>query len=183
VAPLLKSSIARWSGGPRNCKPTQRAETALPPARERAQHSAPSNWVVCSLESAPAAFACQHFGWRSYSATRTSYTNKSVGVGNFPLPKETHGMTTNTNLNTILNAFSDLIAANSSERLAPSAREDGKVRQRLFTVEDAAHYLGRTKKAVQHLIASGKLPTVKADRRVFLDRKDLDEWIERGKSQ
>ena len=28
-----------------------------------------------------------------------------------------------------------------------------------------------------------KLPTVKADRRVFLDRKDLDEWIETGKSQ
>ena len=99
------------------------------------------------------------------------------------VPKETHGMTTNTNLNTILNAFSDLIAAKSSERLAASVREDGKVRPRLFTVEDAALYLGRTKKAVQHMIASGKLPTVKADRRVFLDRKDLDEWIERGKSQ
>jgi excisionase family DNA binding protein len=50
-------------------------------------------------------------------------------------------------------------------------------------VEDAALYLGRTKKGVQHLIAAGKLPTVKSDRRVFLDRKDLDEWIERGKTQ
>lgn len=92
-------------------------------------------------------------------------------------------MTTDTNLNTILNAVSDLIAAQSNQRRTESGREAGKVRPRLFTVEDAAVYLGRTKKAVQHLIASGKLPTVKADRRVFLDRKDLDEWIERGKCQ
>jgi hypothetical protein len=33
------------------------------------------------------------------------------------------------------------------------------------------------------MIASGKLRTVKADGRVFLDRKDLDEWIDGGKSQ
>jgi excisionase family DNA binding protein len=92
-------------------------------------------------------------------------------------------MSTDTNLKTIMNAFSDLIAAKSSERLAESGREGGKVPPRLFTVEDAGLYLGRTNKAVQHMIASGKLPTVKADRRVFLDRKDLDEWIERGKSQ
>ena len=92
-------------------------------------------------------------------------------------------MTTDTDFNTILNAFSDMIAAKSSERMAESGREGGKVQQRLFTVEDAALYLGRTKKGVQHLIAAGKLPTVKSDRRVFLDRKDLDEWIERGKIQ
>ena len=92
-------------------------------------------------------------------------------------------MTTDTNLHTILNAFSDLIAAKSSERLAESGRDGGKVKPRLFTVEDAAFYLGRTKKAIQHMIASGKLPTVKADRRVFLDRKDLDDWIERSKCQ
>lgn len=122
-------------------------------------------------------------GWRSHFNRTTPYTNKNVGVGYFPLPKETHGMTTDTNLNTILNAVSDLIAAHSSKRLAESGREAGKVQQRLFTVEDAAIYLGRTKKAVQHLIASGKLRTVKCDHRVFLDRKDLDEWIERGKSQ
>ena len=92
-------------------------------------------------------------------------------------------MTTDTNLNTILHAFSDLIAAKSSELLAESGRDGRKVQPRLFTVDDAALYLGRTKKAVQHMIASGKLPTVKADRRVFLDRNDLDEWIERSKCQ
>jgi hypothetical protein len=36
---------------------------------------------------------------------------------------------------------------------------------------------------MQHMIACGKLPTVRSDRRVFLDRKDLDQWIEQSKIQ
>ncbi|MEO8595858.1 MAG: helix-turn-helix domain-containing protein [Candidatus Solibacter sp.] len=55
------------------------------------------------------------------------------------------------------------------------------MKKRLLTVEEAAHYLGRTKEALQHMIAAGKLPTVKADRRVFLDIKDLDLWIDGSK--
>jgi len=50
------------------------------------------------------------------------------------------------------------------------------------SVEQAAVYLGRTKEALQHLITSGKLPVVRADRRVFLDVRDLDEWVERNKT-
>ena len=91
-------------------------------------------------------------------------------------------MTSDTHLNALLYAVSDLITAESGRRSAESGREAGKVLPRLFTVEEAARYLGRTRKAVEHMIAAGKLPTVKADRRVFLDRKDLDEWIERGKA-
>jgi hypothetical protein len=33
------------------------------------------------------------------------------------------------------------------------------------------------------MIAAGKLPTVKSDRRVFLDIKDLDQWIDQAKIQ
>ncbi len=86
-------------------------------------------------------------------------------------------------LDTILNAFSDLLAAKVVEKLAGSGREGGKIRKRLLTVEEAAVYLGRTKEAVQHLLAAGKLPSVKSDRRVFLDIQDLDRWIERNKLQ
>ncbi len=86
-------------------------------------------------------------------------------------------------LDAILNAFSDLLAVKVAERLSGSGREGGKIRKRLLTVEEAAVYLGRTKEAVQHLIAAGKLPTVKSDRRVFLDIKDLDQWIEQSKIQ
>jgi excisionase family DNA binding protein len=87
------------------------------------------------------------------------------------------------NLETILNAFSDLVAVKVAERLAGTGREGGKIRKRLLTVEEGAVYLGRTKEAVQHLVAAGKLPTVKSDRRVFLDIKDLDQWIEQSKIQ
>jgi len=87
------------------------------------------------------------------------------------------------NLETILNAFSDLLAVKVAERLAGSGREGGKIRKRLLTVEEGAVYLGRTKEAVQHLVAAGKLPTVKSDRRVFLDIRDLDQWIEQSKIQ
>jgi excisionase family DNA binding protein len=60
---------------------------------------------------------------------------------------------------------------------------NGEVRPRLLTVEQAAVYVGRSKDAVHHMIASGKLPTVRADRRVFIDMRDLDAWIEEHKQR
>ena len=58
---------------------------------------------------------------------------------------------------------------------------NGKVRPRLLTVEQAAAYIGRTKDAIQHMIASCKVPTVRSDRRVFIDIRDLDSWIDENK--
>jgi excisionase family DNA binding protein len=92
-------------------------------------------------------------------------------------------MNTDANIEMLLNAFSDLIAARLSTRLADSGREGGKIRKRLLSVNEAAVYLGRTREAVQHMVASGKLPVVKSDRRVFLDIKDLDQWIQGCKIQ
>jgi len=90
-------------------------------------------------------------------------------------------MNPESNFDALLDVFSDLIAAKLGARLA--GREGGKIQKRLLSVEEAAAYLGRTKEAVQHMIAAGKLPTVKSDRRVFLDVRDLDQWIERSKIQ
>jgi excisionase family DNA binding protein len=55
------------------------------------------------------------------------------------------------------------------------------VMPRLLCVDQAAAYLGRSKEAVQHMVASGKIPVVRSDRRVFLDIRDLDAWIEQNK--
>ena len=57
------------------------------------------------------------------------------------------------------------------------------VSMRLLTVEQAAIYLGRSKNAVEHMVACGKIPRVKSDRRVFLDVRDLDEWIRDNKER
>ncbi len=56
-----------------------------------------------------------------------------------------------------------------------------RVPQMLFTVPQAAIYLGRTTKALQHMIADGKLPLVRDGRKVQLHRADLDRWIEENK--
>jgi excisionase family DNA binding protein len=94
-------------------------------------------------------------------------------------------MNPGTSFDALLDVFSDLIAAKVGARLSgrEGGREGGKVQKRLLSVEEGAEYLGRTKEAVQHMIAAGKLPIVKSDRRVFLDVRDLDAWIERSKVQ
>ena len=53
--------------------------------------------------------------------------------------------------------------------------------QRLLDIEAAAVYLGRTSRAVRDLVRTGKIPSVRCDRRVFLDLRDLDAWIDSNK--
>ena len=47
--------------------------------------------------------------------------------------------------------------------------------KRLYSIKEASVYLGRSVWAVREMIWAGKLPYVKADRRIFLDIYDLDE--------
>jgi len=84
------------------------------------------------------------------------------------------------NLDALIERMAEKVAArlqNTDQR----ASVGGEVRPRLLTVEQAAVYIGRTKDAIQHMIASCKLPTVRSDRRVFIDMRDLDAWIEGNK--
>jgi excisionase family DNA binding protein len=50
--------------------------------------------------------------------------------------------------------------------------------ERLPTVEEAAKYLGRSARAVRHLIAIRNLPVVREGRSVHRDRPELGRWIE-----
>jgi excisionase family DNA binding protein len=51
----------------------------------------------------------------------------------------------------------------------------------LLTVKNAAVYLGRSEQAIQHLVFERHLPVVRVGRRVHLDRRDLDAFIEKNK--
>jgi hypothetical protein len=88
-----------------------------------------------------------------------------------------------------LSALLDLLAENLAARLQrlPVAQTQlgaPVVTPRLLTVEQAASYLGRTKASVQHMVvSSSRLPVVKADRRVFLDVRDLDFWINQSNQE
>jgi excisionase family DNA binding protein len=78
----------------------------------------------------------------------------------------------------LLDALAERLAARILAKLG-----DGPVAmtKRLLTIEQAGEYLGRSRESMQHLVSSGKLPTVRSDRRVFLDLKDLEGWIETNK--
>jgi excisionase family DNA binding protein len=82
-----------------------------------------------------------------------------------------------------MDALMDALAERVAAKVRAELASDGAatVRPRLLTVEQGATYLGRSKEAVEHIIASGKLPSVRSDRRVFLDIRDLERWIEENK--
>lgn len=60
-------------------------------------------------------------------------------------------------------------------------RDTSSINPRLLTVAQAAVYLGRTEKAIRHLVATEAVPTVRSDGRVMLDVQDLDAWIRANK--
>jgi excisionase family DNA binding protein len=76
-------------------------------------------------------------------------------------------------------ALLEILAEKLANRLT---QEPSRLLPRLLTIEQAAAYVGRTREAMQHLSSSGKIPTVRADRRIFLDRLDLDKWIDDNKT-
>jgi excisionase family DNA binding protein len=80
----------------------------------------------------------------------------------------------------LIDVFAERVAAKLRDQPAESG--GAAIKARLLTVEQAAVYLGRTKEAVEQMIAGGKLPVVRADRRVFLDVRDLDRWIDANKA-
>lgn len=84
-----------------------------------------------------------------------------------------------------LDAVIDALAAAVAEKIRAQGGDSGAepIRPRLLSVEQAALYLGRTKPAIQHMIADGSLRPVRSDRRVFLDKQDLDKWIEQNKER
>jgi excisionase family DNA binding protein len=84
-------------------------------------------------------------------------------------------------LDAVIDALGERVAAKVLAGLAQRGTA-AAVNPRLLTVEHAAVYLDRSKEAVQHLIAEAKLPVVRTDRRVFLDVRDLDRWIEENKT-
>ena len=53
--------------------------------------------------------------------------------------------------------------------------------QRLLTLPEAAHYLGCTLWSVRELIWKGELPYTRFGKRFQVDRRDLDELVDREK--
>jgi excisionase family DNA binding protein len=57
-----------------------------------------------------------------------------------------------------------------------------QVPKRLYSLQEASVYLGRSLWAVREMLWAGKMPFVKDGRRILLDIKDMDTWIEKNKT-
>ena len=55
--------------------------------------------------------------------------------------------------------------------------------KRLYTLEEAGTYLGRSIWSVRRLIWKGLMPKIEAGGRTHIDVRDMDEFIERNKVQ
>ncbi len=55
--------------------------------------------------------------------------------------------------------------------------------KRLYSIKDAAHYLGRSVWATREMLWAGKMPYVKDGKRILLDIRDMDAWIEASKTR
>ena len=82
--------------------------------------------------------------------------------------------------NHALDTIADAIADRVVQRLTAAMEKD---KRRLLDVRAAAAHIGRSPSALRHLIARGQIPCVRRDGRVQLDRQDLDNWLELGKTR
>ena len=82
----------------------------------------------------------------------------------------------------VLSAFVNMIADAVAARIEAKQSKPA-VPQKLLTIKQAADYMGRTPKAVRHLITSGEIPrsaVKRQGRRVFLIKDRLDRWLAVG---
>lgn len=75
----------------------------------------------------------------------------------------------------------DLKVMKNQEVIRADGIVDRVSAKRLFSLKEAAFYLGRGLYGVRELIWAGRLPVVRDGRKMFLDREDLDHYIESRK--
>jgi excisionase family DNA binding protein len=65
----------------------------------------------------------------------------------------------------------------------PKRKKAAGTLKRLFSIPEAAFYLGRSVDALREMIWAGKIPCVRDGRRVLVDIEDMNKWIESSKTQ
>jgi len=58
------------------------------------------------------------------------------------------------------------------------AMKNKGITKRLYTVSEAADYLGRSVNAIREMQWAGKLSYIKDGKRILFDIRDMDSWIE-----
>jgi excisionase family DNA binding protein len=58
-----------------------------------------------------------------------------------------------------------------------------QIQKRLYSINDASVYLGRSVWAVREMLWAGKMPHVKDGKRILLDINDMNDWIDQSKTR
>ena len=61
-------------------------------------------------------------------------------------------------------------------------REPKPITKRLYTLKEAAAYLGRSDWGMRELIWARRIPVVREGRKIYLDIDDLEEFVRRNKT-
>ncbi len=57
----------------------------------------------------------------------------------------------------------------------------GCINKWLYSIPEAAAYLGRSVWSMREMVWAGKLPAVRDGRRIFIDLEDMNRWIAQNK--
>jgi excisionase family DNA binding protein len=76
-----------------------------------------------------------------------------------------------------------MLANTPSKKAQEAAAPVRIIPKRLYSINEAAVYLGRSVWAIREMLWAGKIPFVKDGRRMLLDIRDMDTWIESSKIQ
>jgi excisionase family DNA binding protein len=70
-----------------------------------------------------------------------------------------------------------------AKRTQRGAISSGTILKRLYSIQEASVYLGRTVCALREMIWAGKLPYIRDGRRILLDIHDMNLWVEKNKTR
>jgi hypothetical protein len=54
--------------------------------------------------------------------------------------------------------------------------------KRLYSIKDASTYLGRSLWSVREMLWAAKLPYIKDGKRIFIDIRDMERYIDQNKT-
>ena len=74
------------------------------------------------------------------------------------------------------------LATEIREAVRAAMEEWRPVQSRLMTIPEAAAYLKLSIRTIKSMLSKSNLVAVRSGRRVMLDVRDLDKWIEDNKS-
>lgn len=74
------------------------------------------------------------------------------------------------------------VNGSNSTKAARSIHSSSPIEKRLYTLKEAALYLGRSVDGLREVIWARKLPIVRDGRKIWLDIRDLEAFVTRNKS-